>query len=341
MNATLQCFCHIEKLIIFFKYDNQANTLFSNDINKLSWSFKLLMEQLWPDNYGDPNLKNYYEPKDFKEKISTMNPLFKGVAANDAKDLVNFIIMTLHEELNKGNKNVNDNNNNFFIDQRNQHSMFNNFTKNFYDTNNSIISDLFYAINCNITQCGGCGVQTFNYQTYFFIVFPLEEVRKFKLSNYNNQIMNFNYNNVVDIYECFEYDKKINIMSGANAMYCNYCKQTCQSSMCTLLTTGPQILILLLNRGKGIEFDVKINFYENLNLLNYIQMNNTGFNYQLIGVITHIGESGMGGHFIAYCRDPIYHGWHKYNDSIVTPVNNFQSEVINFAMPYLLFYQKM
>ena len=29
MNATLQCFCHIEKLINFFKYDNQANTLFS------------------------------------------------------------------------------------------------------------------------------------------------------------------------------------------------------------------------------------------------------------------------------------------------------------------------
>ena len=27
-----------------------------------------------------------------------MNELFKGVQANDAKDLVNFLIMTLHEE---------------------------------------------------------------------------------------------------------------------------------------------------------------------------------------------------------------------------------------------------
>ena len=40
-----------------------------------------------------------------------MNPLFKGVAANDAKDLVNFIIMTLHEELNMARD---DNNDNFF-----------------------------------------------------------------------------------------------------------------------------------------------------------------------------------------------------------------------------------
>ena len=30
-----------------------------------------------------------------------MNDLFKGVQANDSKDLVNFIIMTLHEEMNK------------------------------------------------------------------------------------------------------------------------------------------------------------------------------------------------------------------------------------------------
>ena len=124
-------------------------------------------------------------------------------------------------------------------------------------------------------------------------------------------------------------------------MYCNYCKRTCSNSMCTLLTTGPEILILLLNRGKGIEFNVKINFVDNLNLANYIQFNNTGCNYKLIGVITHMGESGMGGHFIAYCLDPISKNWHKYNDEIVTPVHDFQKEVIDYAMPYLLFYQKI
>ena len=151
--------------------------------------------------------------------------------------------------------------------------------------------------------------------------------------------MNIN-NNVVDITDCFDYDCKINEMSGANAMYCNYCKRTCNNSMRTTLTTGPPVLILLLNRGKGIEFEVKINFPEYLNLHNYIQLNHLGCEYQLIGVITHIGESGMGGHFIAYCRDPLFGQWHKYNDAIVTLVNDFQNEVINFAMPYLLFYQK-
>ena len=112
-------------------------------------------------------------------------------------------------------------------------------------------------------------------------------------------------------------------------MYCNYSKRSCDSTMCTVLTTGPEILILLLNRGKGIEFNVKINFCEQLNLFNYIQYNNTGFNYKLIGVITHMGESGMGGLFISYCCDPLFGKWYKYNDAVVTPVGDFQNEVIN------------
>ena len=335
MNATVQCFCHIEKFINFFKYNQQAINVANNNKGSLTYSFKLLIEKLWPNNYNDPNLENHYAPEEFKKKISTMNSLFEGVAANDAKDLVNFIIMTLHEELNKADKNNIINNNNSFVDQTNQQLMFNNFAQIFISQNKSIISDLFYAMNCNITQCGGCGIQTFNYQTYFFIVFPLEEVRKFKYNQFNN----FN-NNIVTIYDCFDYDRKINVMSGSNSMYCNYCKRNCNSSMCTLLTTGPEILILLLNRGKGIEFNVKILFEENLNLFNYIQFNNTGFNYNLIGVITHFGESGMSGHFIAYCKDPIYNIWYKYNDSIVTAVDNFQNEVISLGMPYLLFYQK-
>ena len=113
--------------------------------------------------------------------------------------------------------------------------------------------------------------------------------------------------------------------------------------MCTVLTTGPEVLIIILNRGQGIQFDVKINFYTDLNLADYIEMQNTGCFYELIGVITHLGSSDMGGHFIAYCKS--YHRddfgiWYRYNDSIRTNVSDFDKEVIRFGMPYLLFYKK-
>ena len=369
MNATLQCLCNIEKFVSYFKYHRYLINTVSEDKGKkkLCSSFKLLIEKLWPDNY-DPNAinkknqiykshrsySNQYEnifeiqkkndsfpPDNFKKKISWMNSLFKGVAANDAKDLVQFLIMKLHTELNrvKGNNNIN---NIPVQNQRNKQLMFQAFASDFVANNASLISDLFYAVNYSITECGYCHSQSFNYQTYFFLVFPLEEVRIFKSQN----TMNFNYNNFfnnneVNIYDCFFYDQKITYMAGNNAMYCNYCKQTCNNSMRTILATGPEILIIILNRGKGTEFKVKINFLEQIDLTSFIEMNQTGCKYNLIGVITHIGESGMGGHFIAYCRNPISKDWHKYNDSIVTPVTDFKKDVIDFAMPYLLFYQKI
>ena len=371
MNATLQCFAHIEKFINFFKYSSQVNNEEEknkikddkNQTNLLYPSFKILIDKLWPNNYLTIKEK-YYPPYDFKKQISEMNPLFEGIAANDSKDLVNFIIMTLHEELNKSPlKNVILNENEI-VDQTNKQLVFQNFMQDFSSKNQSVISDLFYAMNCNITECSYCLTKLYNYQIYFFIIFPLEEVRKFKYNNnFNFNNNNFNNNNMfnnnifmnninnennlvlnnkkVSIYDCFDYDKKINLMTGSNAMYCNGCKQTCDCKMQTYLVFGPEILILLLNRGKGKEFDVKIDFYEEINLYNYIEYRNTGFKYKLIGVISHIGESGMSGHFIAYCKDPITERWNKFNDAIVSPVNDFQNEVINFAMPYLLFYQKI
>ena len=345
MNATLQCFCNISKFVEYFKYNKHLVQTVKQDANKvkLCSAFKLIVEKLWPDDYNYKK-KMHYSPENFKQIISFKNPLFEGVQANDAKDLINFIIMTLHDELNKAKNNNNFNTKNpSFNDQRNQQLMFNNFIQNFGLTNQSKISDLFYAMNCTMNQCSLCGNQTYSYQTYFSITFPLEEVRKSKMSNYN-QFSNYNNmfnNNEVNIYDCFDYDRKISFMTGENAMYCNFCKKTANSQMFTVLTTGPEVLIIILNRGKGIEFNVKINFVELLNLANYIQFQNTGVNYELIGVITHMGESGMAGHFIAYCKSPISHLWYQYNDAIVNQVNNFKSEVIDYAMPYVLFYQKM
>ena len=373
MNATLQCFCHIPKLISAFK--NLNSNLLSNDT--LSISFKNLIDNLWKDDFSPNQVENnYYIPTDFRKKIANKSPLFQNEEANDAKDLVNFIIMTLHEELNKPNNNIIGSNlyyqNGFMIDQTNKDLVFKIFLDDFQRNNQSIISQLFYAINLSVTQCSICQNKLYNYQVYYFIVFPLEEVRLFKYqNNFNNfQLFNNNMNNIynmssminmsnmsnisninninnmvmsneVSIYDCFDYDQKMNYMIGQNKMYCNFCKNNNDCVMRTTLVTGPDVLILLLNRGKGIQYNVKINFVEYLNLEKYIEFKDTGFNYELFGVITHIGESGQGGHFIAYCRDPYTNVWSKFNDAIVTEVKSFKDEILDFANPYLLFYQKM
>ena len=155
--------------------------------------------------------------------------------------------------------------------------------------------------------------------------------------NFNN---NINDNNIIEIKDCFYFEQRMNSMIGDNAMYCDYCKQTSNSSMRTFFATGPEILIIILNRGKGIQFNVKINFGLELDLSEFIELKQTGCLYELFGVITHIGESGMSGRFISYCKDMSTNQWLKFNDAIVSKVQNFKTEVIDFAMPYLLFYQQ-
>ena len=203
MNATIQCLCNIKKFVEYFKYNKQLGEIVTNDINKerLCSAFKKLIENLYPyessQNYKNYLYKNhnkkikshrdltkgYYAPRNFKEIISKMNPLFKGIAANDAKDLVNFLLMTLHDELNKPGNNINSNDPSLFMDQRDKNLMFNNFLKTFAKNYRSMVSDTFYAVNCNVTQCSFCNSVSYNYQIYFFLIFPLEEVRKYKLTN--------------------------------------------------------------------------------------------------------------------------------------------------------------
>ena len=118
-------------------------------------TLKTLVDNLYPKNYL--SVKSYV-PNDFKEKISIMNPsLFKGIKANDAKDLVNFIVMTLHNELNKKEeipdeyKDLPQNQ-----DQSNIEQTYLSFENEFLRKNKSIISDLFYGITRNETQCCNC-----------------------------------------------------------------------------------------------------------------------------------------------------------------------------------------
>ena len=375
MNATLQCLSQIEQLTSYFKYNDKIDYLIAKNKNGLTSSYKILIENLWPSinnsYYMDPKYignnrsNNYFIPEKFKKKISAMNPLFKGEQANDAKDLVNFIIMTLHEELNKKKNYQNNFIPDFNIDQTNQIEVLKYFFNNFASANKSIISDLFYGVTHTVTNCLRCNIYKHNFEAIFFLIFPLEEVRKYKLQlatnqniilanqNQMNMMSNQLYqqnllkiklleNNNVNIFDCFEYNQKIESFCGENSMYCNICRMQWSSNYVTFLYSAPNILILVLNRGQGIQFRIKLEFYTELNLTYFVEArpNNEIIIYDLIGVVTHMGESGASGHFIATCKSPIDGQWYQYNDDMVYKIKDFKSQILDYAMPYILFYQR-
>ena len=148
--------------------------------------------------------------------------------------------------------------------------------------------------------------------------------------------------NSVNINECFIYNQKSEMFTGENMNYCNICRQLFNSVYTSKIYVSPNYLILILNRGKGNIFHVKLEFTLQIDITDFVEFKNERTIYDLYGVITHIGETGPNAHFIASCKSPIDHQWYRYKDSLVTPIayNNIQTEVFDFGVPYILFYEK-
>ena len=214
------------------------------------------------------------------------------------------------------------------------------FFDDFQEKYNTPISNCFYGILETKTQCNLCKLIKFNFQIYSFLEFPLQQVNQYGASQGKKPLLtNDGKNPDIDLYECFEYNGKIDIMTGENQMYCNKCNKLNDSLFSTSIYSGPNYLIIILNRGKGAIYECKVNFPEQLNLLNYITIKTIAVVYELYAVICHLGPSSMDGHFVAYCRNRMDNKWYLYNDAIVTLCSRPQQ--YNDGMPYILFYRAL
>ena len=345
MNSTLQCLSQTKELTYYFLNKDNKDRIINNNIalkNKddlqLSPIYLELIQKLW-----DENGPRSFSPNKFMNTIEKMNPLFKLGQAGDAKDFIIFILEQIHKELKSPLSGINQ------IDiALNQYDRLNAFNYFFNDFKKecSIISDIFFGFNETTNEClnckniynmnGLCNPICYNYGLFNCLIFPLEEVKNMKNINIQN-----NLNNTVTIYDCFYYNQKSEMFTGENRNYCNICKQLYDSIYTTNIFIGPNNLILILNRGKGNIYNVKLEFSEIIDISQFImQKDKPQIFYSLYGVITHIGQSGPNAHFVASCKSSIDNKWYRFNDAFVNPITNIQKEIIEFGTPYILFYQK-
>ena len=350
MNSTLQCLSQTKELTMYFLNPNNENRIINNNIAsansnalQLSPIYLELLKKLW-----DENGNKSFSPHNFMNIVEKMNPLFKQGQAGDSKDFIIFILEQLHKELKKP---INTNNieNNLVLNQYDKNNSFNYFFNDF-KKECSIISDVFFGFTETTNECLYCknnynskGLNNpicYNYGIFNCLIFPLEEVKNMKNNaNKNNNIQN--NNNCVSIYECFYYNQKSELFTGENRNYCNICKQLYDSIYISKIFSSPINLIIILNRGKGNIYDVKLDFSETIDISQFVLLKEKPqIIYSLYGVITHIGQSGPNAHFIASCKNPIDNKWYRFNDAFINPISNFKKEVIEFGTPYILFYNK-
>ena len=351
INATLQCLSQTKDLTKYFLNKKNEERIINNNISsknkndsQLAPVYLELIQKLW-----EINGEKKYSPNKFNDTLYNISPIFQNAKAVGPKDLVVFILEQLHKELKKDNNNDNSNNsqNSQTINQYDELSALNYFINEFKN-NSSVISDIFFGVNETNTICLNCkniynqqGLNTpicYGFGTFYFLSFPLEEIKNMKLSKCFNQSTYFN---VLSLNDCFCYNQKSEYFTGENRNFCNVCKLYYDSNFYSKIYVSPNVLILILDRGIENISDIKIFFTETIDISQFVIKKNTPqLIYNLYGVVSEVNQSGPSQHFIASCKSPIDNKWYKYDDAVVTPILDVQREVIGFGDPYILFYQK-
>ena len=233
MNATLQCLSNTKKLTDYFLND------FKNDDPT-----KIIVNEYYnvlKNLHKNENNKKAYSPYAFKEKLIQENPLFDGNTVNDSIDLINFLLQRFHQELNITNKKLNNYNE---TNQTNEEIVLKSFLEEFAEYYNSSISNLFFGVIETKSQCKECEKIYYNFQVFNYLSFPLKEVNQYFYNLGKRPLILPNgKNSPIDLYECLEYNMRIDLMTGENQMFCYGCNKLYDSYYSTNIYSCPTYLI--------------------------------------------------------------------------------------------------
>ena len=343
MNATIQCFSQTKGLTNYFLDPKNKNQIVNNNSRgqlQLSPIYLDLVQKLWPKNYE----YNSFSPFDFINIVEKMNPLFKKGQPGDSKDFIIFLLEQFHKELKESKENNRIlNNRNIYINHYDKQETMNYFFEEFMKET-SIISDLFFGIIETTNVCLNCKINYnsrgmnnpifYNFQKINCIIFPLEEI------NYNiNCYIPNPENNIISINDCFIFYQKTKVL---NQYFCKNCNQVNDSLYTTNIYSSPNILIVILDRGKDNVYNVKLEFTERIDVTQFIlRKDKPIIEYDLYGVITLITKINGVAHFVASCKTPVDNKWYIFDDAVVRPINNIKGGIIDYGTPYILFFRKI
>ena len=288
---------------------------------QLSFVFYRLFFHFYP--YPEKVQREIYKPQYILNVIASKNKIYKTNSKRNPNELLNFILNTLHEELNI-NKNQSTNININIYDKNN---VIYNSIQNYINNNNSIIFNLVNWFEIKETTCLTCSTQT--YFLYTFNTFELDILGTYIYKK-----------NPININDCLEFH---NIQKQQN-LYCNVCHKYNQVLNKTIIYSSPNNFIFSLDRKNLEQKMMQIPFIvsENLKLSSFIENTNSPIHYQLIGILSYYLNEKK---YISFCVSPVDKQWYVYNDEKVSSINintilNFHNSNIKL-IPCILVYKSI
>ena len=331
LSTTLHCLANIkklsEKLLNNYSYLNE-NT------QKLSFAYTSLLYELNNSN------SQYINPSNLNSIIGELNPLFQGNQNSDPKNLIYFIIERLHQELKQKmdiNLQLQE------LTSENKDLALQNFF-NDLKYNKSYLLETFYGTMETKLKCDKCNTIKYSYKAFNMTEFNLKDVKQDKI----NCIGLENYNGI-NLLDCFEIDRKEEILIGDKKIYCNICQSWNSGKFQKNIFNLSQVLIIVLNRGiNNQDFNEEFTFPEVIDFRknNYVINAKSYKKYFLCSIITCFRENSSNVHYVCYCRNKLNEKFVCYDDINVSK-NIEIDDAMNFKFfgnyndkrtPYILFY---
>jgi hypothetical protein len=309
---------------LLFPLEKIYNSL--NQKNKINIKNEMLNKM----RYNNMNMINMLNNYNNMLKMNNMNNNLNNYYMNNINNLNNYNNMNNLNNMrnmnylnNMRNMNYLNNMNNFnYLNNMNNMNIMNNMNninnfRNIFNRNSyKNISNDYYKQSFDLNKNGL--INKFNSPT---TIDPIRNIPDLPRS--------------LNLENCFEEFEVEDLLSGDNQIFCNNCHKSSDAITKTEIYKSPNVLIIILNRGRGNVFECDVKFGLSLDINKFAKKNDSPKIYDLIGVISHLGESSMEGHFIAFCKH--FDGnWFLFNDSIVS--NCSESEIFR-GTPYILFYQ--
>ena len=317
MNSALQCLAHALPLAEYFVTDSYKHDLnpknHQGSEGNISRLFADVVKAIWLGK------QKVFKPKALKEAVGKYCATFCNDDQHDAQEFINWLMDTLHEDLNKITSRQPLQEVEFEADNLKELSVM--YWQRYCTHNQSIIVNAFQGQLLSHITCHSCG-----HQSHSFDVFT-------------NLLLHIPTTSTCTLDEClrnFSEEEKL------TDWYCPTCKIQRSASKRIVIWKVPPVLIVVLKRFihqktgsrkhcSYVDFDL-----EDFNVNQYVAGPKSTGNYNLYAVSNHYGSVDSG-HYSAHCRNGAGK-WFEFNDD---KVNEVSPSAVKTNAAYLLCYYKV